>query len=253
MTKPLLVAFDFDHTVVNGNTDTVIRNLLKDEEALTNLEKTYHNECWTVYMRQIFECLHKSGVTKKDIENAISTIQPVDGFPSLMEKLHSQNVEIIIISDSNTFFIKHWLEHQKLNQTVKEVFSNPASFDDTGLLMIDMYHMQDWCKLSEINMCKGHILEDYIKRRSEEGIEFQKIAYVGDGRNDLCPILRLSAEDLAFTRNNYSLAKILKEIEGNVDRTPKAEIIEWKDGTEIWEGLVRRMPNLDCKNNLKSS
>lgn len=244
MTKPLLIALDFDHTVVDDNTDTVIRNLLKDEKALSELKQVCETECWTIYMRRIFQHLHKENVTSKEIKNVIGSIKPVAGFPLLLEKLHSRGAEIIIISDSNSFFINHWLEHQKLDHTIKQVFTNPASFDETGLLRIEMYQVQDWCKLSEINMCKGDILESYIKRRSEEGIEFSKVAYVGDGRNDLCPVLRLSAGDLAFPRVNYSLAKILTENKSNVDQVPKAKILLWNDATEIWDELIKRIPEL---------
>ena len=49
-------------------------------------------------------------------------------------------------------------------------------------------------------MCKGDIIEEYIKERREQGVVYDFIAYSGDGENDLCPTLRLSENDLAFPR-----------------------------------------------------
>ena len=49
-------------------------------------------------------------------------------------------------------------------------------------------------------MCKGDIIEEYIKERGEKGVVYDFIAYSGDGKNDLCPTLRLSENDLAFPR-----------------------------------------------------
>ena len=110
-------------------------------------------------------------------------------------------------------------------------------------------------------MCKGQILEDYIKSRNGEGEDFSVIAYVGrqfskysfiinlkfgggrgrvnyhatflfisfpgDGGNDFCPILRLSEENgLAFPRKGYALVKHIKKHEKN-DIKIKANIHEW--------------------------
>ena len=49
-------------------------------------------------------------------------------------------------------------------------------------------------------MCKGDIIEGYIKERREQGVVYDFIAYSGDGKNDLCPTLRLSGNDLSFPR-----------------------------------------------------
>ena len=49
-------------------------------------------------------------------------------------------------------------------------------------------------------MCKGDIIEEYIKERREQGVVYDLFAYSGDGKNDLCPTLRLSGNDLSFPR-----------------------------------------------------
>lgn len=245
MTKPLLAAFDFDHTVVEENTDIVVRHLLKDKKALAEIRGMYTANGWTLYMEKIFEFLHDNKVTSVDIEAAISTIPAVAALPSLLERLHSSNAEIIIISDSNSVFINHWLKVNNLDHTVKEVFTNPAWFEESGLLKIEMYHLQDWCKLSSRNLCKGQILESHVEKRSKEGVTFERIAYVGDGTNDLCPVLRLSERDLAFPRVQYPLMNILSKPDADAERVPKAEIVPWTDGMGIWQELSKRIPELD--------
>lgn len=142
---------------------------------------------------------------------------------------------MIIISDANNLFIKHWLkEHNVLNH-VHSILSNPAHFDNNGQLNIEMYHLQNWCKLSTKNLCKGSILEDYIKKRASEGVNFGKIAYVGDGKNDLCPILKLAENDLAFPRSSYPLIDCIQQMK------PLAKVHEWKHANEIINVLKKEL------------
>ena len=79
----------------------------------------------------------------------------VEGFPALLRWLAENDFEVIVISDANTYFINHVLETHDLEKCVTKVFSNPAYFDETGLLRIEWYHSQDYCDLSNKNMCKG--------------------------------------------------------------------------------------------------
>ena len=77
-----------------------------------------------------------------------------------MESLLRRSVEqlaatIIIISDSNTEFIRHILEARRLAHLVDKVFTNPASWAEDGRLTIGPYHHQESCTLSTKNLCKG--------------------------------------------------------------------------------------------------
>ena len=66
-------------------------------------------------------------------------------------------------------------------------------------------------------MCKGDIIEEYIKERREQGVVYDFIAYSGDGENDLCPTLRLSENDLAFPRWGFCAQVLNKGMVKNVD------------------------------------
>ncbi|XP_015592304.1 pyridoxal phosphate phosphatase PHOSPHO2 [Cephus cinctus] len=241
MSRPLLVAFDFDHTIVDDNTDIVVRKLLPEEKLPDSVRGLYRSDGWTAYMRKIFELLHANGISLSQIDTAIQNILPVAGIETLLHKLHDSNCEIIIISDSNSLLISTWLKHKKLDNLIAQVFTNPAWANENGMMCIDMYHVQDWCKLSTKNLCKGHILEEYIKKRFEDGVQFEKIMYVGDGRNDLCPILRLSENDIAFPRKEYALIKILNDPQSEKGQSVKAQVYPWNNATDILHEIIQKV------------
>lgn len=232
----MLIAFDFDHTICDDNSDLVARNLLPKEKISEDVNSLHQSNGWITYMSKIFELLHSNAIDVQQIENAIANIPPVAGIETLLTALHDNGHEIIIISDSNIVFIKHWLKKKNLERIVSRIFTNPAWFDDNGMLRVDMYHTQNTCYLSTINLCKGQILMDYIKERCDQGKQFERIVYVGDGKNDLCPILRLSRSDLACPRQDYILSKMLNKLSDNVQST-KATIVPWKNGIELLRKL----------------
>ncbi|KAG7197154.1 hypothetical protein KM043_007237 [Ampulex compressa] len=233
MHPSVLVVFDFDHTITDGNTDVVARKLLPEEKLPENVKGLYRNSGWIAYMGKIFELLHQNSIDAEQIERAIVNIPAVPGVETLLRELHSRGYEIIIISDSNTIFIEKWLKHKKLDHVIAQTFTNPARIEDNGMMRVDVYHTQDTCKLSTVNLCKGQILEAYISRRAYEGARFERIAYVGDGKNDLCPILRLSKKDIAFPREDYMLIKILNNPENYKFPAVQAQIVPWSDGSHI--------------------
>ena len=89
------------------------------------------------------------------VDQLLAALPFVEGFPNLLRWLADNDFEVIVISDANTYFINHILETHGLDNCVTKVFSNPAYFDENGLLRIEWYHSQDYCDLSNKNMCKG--------------------------------------------------------------------------------------------------
>jgi Haloacid Dehalogenase superfamily, subfamily IB, phosphoserine phosphatase-like/2,3-diketo-5-methylthio-1-phosphopentane phosphatase len=233
MQKPLLVVFDFDHTIVDGNTDLIVQKLLPSDKITEDVKRLHHKDGWTAYMQEIFHLLHKNGVTSLQIQDAIAHIPATPGIKELVQLLYSRNVEVIIVSDANSVFIKDWLSYASLTHIFERVFTNPACYDKDGCLKIEMYHLQDFCKLSTKNLCKGHILDLYIAERAAVGVKFSKIAYVGDGRNDLCPSLRLSENDLVFPREGFLLDKFIRDMQNQEDLRLKAEVHTWETGSDI--------------------
>lgn len=76
---------------------------------------------------------------------------------------------------------------------------------------------------------------EYIKKRhSDDSTTYSKIYYIGDGRNDVCPSLKLSDNDVVFARRDYPLHKQLKN---NTELKAKLQMFE--DGHCIWQTLQR--------------
>lgn len=68
-----------------------------------------------------------------------------------------------------------------------------------------------------------------------EGVHFDRVNYVGDGSNDLCPSLRLSAQDRVFPRVSYPLHKlVLSRVES---KEMLAQVYPFTSGDDIWKVL----------------
>lgn len=233
-----LVAFDFDHTVVDANTDIEVQKLAVDDIP-QDIRQLYSNKCWTDFMQAVFELLHKQNVNFENYKSLLIKMPFVRGMEELFRKLgdyHKDKFEIIIISDSNTVFIEEILKFHNLYECVSKIYTNPAWFDDGGCLRIKYYHEQTECDLSTRNLCKGLILKDYIKLREKDGVKFSRIIYVGDGKNDLCPALRLSKKDHLFARRGYTLETMLKTA-ANKDKKLAATVHYFQTAYEISEFL----------------
>lgn len=204
-----LVAFDFDHTVVNGNTDVVVRDLLDKSFITPDIQQLHKDGLWTEYMQRIFQILYDNGYTKAKIQSTIEAIPEVPGLKDLIRQLHATDgLDVIIVSDSNAMFIKHWCDFNGIAGCFKSIFTNPAEFDANGLLQIRPFHRQEQCTLSSVNLCKGDVMEQFVKQQADEqNVIYDRIFYVGDGGNDFCPILRLDSTDFGLARDGFALAK----------------------------------------------
>lgn len=230
MIPKLLAVFDFDHTIIEDNSDIVVRKLIPCDIIPDKVKNLYKTNGWTLYMQEIFKLLHKHNITETEIRKAMESIPAVEKMDELLKWLKESNSEVIIISDSNSFFINHWLAYNDLNRCVTETFTNPAQFNADGLLCIQMYHRQNWCDISTENLCKGSIMENYINRRRNDGVIFDKVAYIGDGNNDFCPSLKLRKHDLLFPRDGFKLIERINN--GNTNKV-QASIHLWNDGKDI--------------------
>lgn len=231
----VLVAIDFDHTICDDNTDLVVQKLLADKAISKDVRNLRKSNGWLAYMSKIFQLLHENSVNANQIEDVIVGIPAVAGMGELLTSLHANGHEIIIISDSNSVFIESWLKSRQLERVVSQILTNPARYDDDGRLRVDAYHIQHSCRISTVNLCKGQILIDYIRKKQAQGKSYERIVYIGDGRNDLCPILRLSETDLACPRKDYPLVDQLNELPTSM--SAKAKIVLWEDGTDLRRNL----------------
>lgn len=233
MKDNILVAFDFDHTLIDDNSDVRVQSLAVDGYIPDKIRKLRKTDGWILFMNGVFQLLHQQGTTPKQILDCIVDIKWTQGMIELLHFLDQKSYEMIIISDSNSVFIDAILNAANVHSVFKGIFTNNADFDENGCLRVYPYHHQDWCNLSTENMCKGDILTKYVSKRKEQGVEFGLIAYVGDGANDMCPSLRLSESDLIFGRKGYSLLTAIHES----CEKPIAKVIPWDSGYTIMDYL----------------
>lgn len=233
-TEKVLFAFDFDHTILNENTDLYIVKMVPGGSLPEEIQALYTKDNWTDYMGEVFKYLHKLGYGPTEMNTFMGNMIFAPGMEELITTLKTFNsVDQIIISDSNSIFIDTILKRLKLRDCFEAVFTNPAQFDSNGLLTIDYYHHQDWCSMSTKNLCKGHILTEFVKDKKLSGIEYNKIVYVGDGSNDLCPAARLTSDDYLFIRKGYRLDNLLQKPDQK--SKVKAKCHSYEDGMEIFQ------------------
>ncbi|XP_043658524.1 pyridoxal phosphate phosphatase PHOSPHO2 [Drosophila teissieri] len=233
-----LAAFDFDHTIVSQNTDTVVRDLLPTEVTSARANELVENDCWTEYMAEVFRLLHEQQVSEARIRDTIRGIPEVPGFVRLIKHLAKRlHYDLIIISDSNSVFIDEWLRAHNLADCFVAVFTNPAEFDATGRLMVRAHHQQSDCKLSASNLCKGRVLEHFvIEQDLRRSIRYDHVFYVGDGNNDICPVLRQRACDFACARKGFAMEKHLLRNRSKLKL--RAQLLIWKSGFDLMDQML---------------
>lgn len=71
------------------------------------------------------------------------------------------------------------------------------------------------------------------------GTTFQRVFYIGDGANDVCPSLALGPQDIAFTRKNFPMHRLLVEMQKSAKF--KSNIVPWVCGEDIVNSLEKIM------------
>lgn len=238
MSRPkILVAIDFDHTLIDCNIDVKIKSLAGNNELPEHIEKlSKDSNGWTAYMNEVFKYLFKNNVTEEDYKRCLAETPLVEGMQELLLQMYeSGECEIIILSDANSFFINYVLEYNKLNKSISKVFTNPAEFDKEGCLQIQKFQEKNDCSRCPDNLCKGFILKNYISEKHDERQLFYRILYIGDGANDVCPALKLSANDYVFARIGF---RLLRSLEKMPAKDVKPNIVPWENGHDIKKALM---------------
>ncbi|XP_072321329.1 pyridoxal phosphate phosphatase PHOSPHO2 [Eucyclogobius newberryi] len=230
--KTLLV-LDFDHTVVDDNSDTWVIRCLPGERLPDSVTKTYRKGHWTEYMGNVMNYLGEQNVTPDQIRLVLETIPFTEGMKNLLTYVSRRKdaIDCIVISDSNTLFIEWILRAAGLQAAVDEVFTNPARVDERGSLEVRRHHAHS-CPDCPVNICKREVLRRYLSERAEYGAVF----YAGDGGNDLCPVACLREQDTVMPRKGYTLEKRLLQ----PGRPVKPRVVAWSSGQEILEELKAR-------------
>eukprot|EP00127_Corallochytrium_limacisporum_P006381 Clim_evm92s225 gene=Clim_evmTU92s225 len=244
--KKTLVAFDYDHTMVKDNTDTfVIKDLTpgfwsqdfrKEAEKMRNA-----GQGWTEMMDMaMLHMQQRHGISKEDFAKSLGRV----GFDKEMiealqviQSAPNRDTEIHIVSDANDFYIEQSARAHGFWHFIHAIHTNPT-YDRDGLMRVKPYQPYDkphGCDRCNANMCKGLIMQDKLQFE-----DYDHTIYIGDGRNDLCPILRLRSSDHAFVREGFALERILKGTTGNAENDadppkPQAQVHYWANERKLRE------------------
>ncbi|XP_026206604.1 probable phosphatase phospho1 [Anabas testudineus] len=239
-----LVLFDFDETIINESSDDAVLRALPGQRLPDWLKNSYREGHYNEHMQKVLAYMADQGVSKDSIYSAVEKISPSPGLMNLFQYLqsHEQDFELVVISDANMFFIETWLERAGVRRLFRKIFTNPASFDPSGRLVLLPFHSHS-CSRCPDNMCKQVILQEYLAGRQKEcgGSPFQRVFYIGDGANDICPSLALRPQDTAFPRRDFPMHRLLLEMQHSQAAKFKANIVPWVSGEDIVDCLKKIM------------
>lgn len=187
---------------------------------------------WTDGMHGLFQEAALRGHTIHEIRAAMAAIPVFDGVVECIRSLHEGGcVRQIILSDANTHLIQVWLQEMGVQQCFSHIISNHGTVLplDPGQPEQHALHVEPLQPKSAPhgclnpcppNLCKGGILLAFLASEfGPDSAQWPQMAYVGDGRGDLCALLQLPAGGTAMVRGGYPLdkhtAKLLPSSEGS--------------------------------------
>lgn len=250
------MVFDFDKTIIDCDCDKWVVDEMGAVQLFYELLQL-GSLPWNALMSRIMSELHSQGKTIQDIADCMRRIPLHPQIIKAIKSAYAVGCELRIVSDANLFFIETILEHHGLYNCFSEINSNPTTIDEDGKLKIFPYHdftsSPHGCSFCPPNMCKGLILD---RIRASVCMEKEKrFIYLGDGKGDFCPCLRLVDGDYVMPRKNFPLWDLIHKNAVLL----KAEVHEWSNGEELERILSQlidkismeddnstQLPSLDC-------
>lgn len=255
----VIVVFDFDKTIIDVDSDNWVVDSLGFTEQFERLLPTMP---WNTLMDTMMGEIHASGKSLADVAAVLETVPLDPRVPAAIRAAYALGCDLRVLSDANAFFIDTVLAHHGLRPLFTEVNTNPSHVDaSTGRLRIAPCHAFDaasgaaahGCCVGTCppNMCKGAVLDRVLR---EARAARKRVVYLGDGRGDYCPALRLRREDFVMPRRGFPVWDLICEDPAKV----QAEVHPWADGADMEDtllGIVRRVlvedaaaaVPLDCK------
>lgn len=224
---------------------------------------------WTAYMQSVFDYAHdERQVYAADFRRELATLPLTPGFSELLRAIEREtgagatettaaavarpppkSLRAGVVSDSNSLFIDWTLEAHGLDARAifagAGVHTNPAALCARGERLSLKPHEPPspghGCPRCPPNLCKSKRLRLIAGEEVGGGGVAKdappsnlRIAYVGDGGNDLCPALSLRPGDVVFARKGMALDKHLSGA-----AAVEAEVVRWESGGEILAWLRR--------------
>ncbi|XP_077024683.1 LOW QUALITY PROTEIN: pyridoxal phosphate phosphatase PHOSPHO2-like [Tamandua tetradactyla] len=232
-TMKILLVFDFDSTIIHDNSDTWIVQCAPEKKLPIELRDSYQKGFWTEFMGRVFKYLGEEDVREDEMKRPVVAMPFTPGMLELLNFIRKDKdtFNCIIISDSNSVFIDWVLQAANIHDLFDKVFTNPASFDNKGHLTVENYHAHS-CTRCPKNLCKKAVLVEFVDKQLQQGVNYTRIIYIGDGGNDFCPVTFLKSNDAVMPRKGYTSQKTLSRMSPNLDPV-KSSIVVWASGIEI--------------------
>lgn len=222
-----VIVFDFDKTIIDVDSDNWVIDSLGATDLFNQLLPTLP---WNSLMDRMMMELHSQGRTLEEIAECLKKAPLDPHVISAIKSAHSLGCDLRVLSDANMFFIETILKHHGIFECFTEVNTNPSFVDEQNRLRIFPHHdfnkLSHGCNLCPPNMCKGKIIERIRASTFAQGMK--RFIYLGDGKGDYCPMLKMSEGDYVMPRKNYPVWDLITSNVGLI----KAEIHEWSNGEE---------------------
>ncbi|KAL1815616.1 hypothetical protein ACET3Z_018190 [Daucus carota] len=233
MMEGKVIIFDFDRTIISDDSDRWVIVQMGLTNLFNHLRLTLP---WNQLMNRMLEELHSNGKTVEDIVQCLKQVPVHPRIVAAIRSVHALGCDMKVLSDANQFYIETILKHHGVLDLFSEIITNPTFVDENGRLGITPYNDSSnphSCNLCPPNLCKGLVMEQIQASCSSKG-KYMFI-YLGDGKGDYCPTLKLGEGDHVMPRKNFPLSKLICDNSTLV----KAEIHEWDDGEELEAILLR--------------
>lgn len=237
-----MIVFDFDWTLIDDDSDRWVISNMGLSELFNQLRLTLP---WNSLMDRLMEELHLRGKRIEDIRECLKQVPLHPRTVAAIRSAHTSGCDLKVLSDANQFYIETILKHHGLYDCFSEIITNPTVVDSEGRLRILPYHdltSLHGCNLCPPNLCKGLI----INRGTNLSLGDGKVQYIylGDGKGDFCPTLKLDEGDHVMPRKEFTLRDLILKNPSLV----KAQVHEWSNGEELERILLQLIPNISNKN-----
>ncbi|KAL5213145.1 hypothetical protein ABZP36_023992 [Zizania latifolia] len=236
----VVVVFDFDKTIIDCDSDNWVVDALG---ATARFDELLRRLPWNSAVDAVMGELHAEGRSVEEIRACLKTVPLSPRVAAAVEIAHALGCELRILSDANAFFVNTVLDHHGLAGYFSAVDTNPAFVDGDGCLRVLPYHglhgpstAGHGCALPTCppNMCKGKVMERIMEESLPGGggapaARRRRVVYLGDGRGDYCPSLKLTGKDYVMPRKGYPVWDLIAGDRAAV----RANVREWADFDDL--------------------
>ena len=237
MPKRHLVIFDFDQTIIDLDSEfSMVEKYAPDLYKEKNGD-LYVKDHWIEFNNYIYTRIIQNGFTYEDVKKHFQSLNLSPKMEELLNYLreNKSKFETIIVTGNNEQVVDLVLSSHGIKDCFDYILCNKSILDEKNIFKIwAVNEKYENCEDDKPFLCKSLFFEDFIKDKKNC---FDRIFYIGDGKNDFCLSKKLGKNDIVFPRFNYSLYKILFDKNGKNE--VKAKIIPWKNGKDILDVLQK--------------